>query len=293
MDVLKHRHDDLVPPSSRAGPRRTVATKLVKVTMTSLFRRFRAAGAAILVALAVLGTMPAVSAAEIVVFAAASLKEALDDAVRVYGNQSGDAVKISYAASSTLAKQIESAAPADIFISADLDWMDYLQPHNLIQPPTRKNLLGNRLVIVASAKTDLKLDIKPSFDLAGALKGGHLAMADPDSVPAGKYGKTALEKLGVWSSVRAAVAPAENVRAALLFVSRGEAPLGIVYATDAAADPRVKIAGVFPEDTHPPIIYPAALTADSKNPSAGRLLEFLTSPAVRPIFEKRGFTVLQ
>jgi molybdate transport system substrate-binding protein len=142
-------------------------------------------------------------------------------------------------------------------------------------------------------KPDLKFDIKPGFDLAGALKGGHLAMADPDSVPAGKYGKAALEKLGVWSSVRAAVAPAENVRAALLFVSRGEAPLGIVYATDAAADPRVKIAGVFPEDTHPPIIYPAALTAYSKNPNAARLLEFLTSPAVRPIFEKRGFTVLQ
>ncbi len=222
-----------------------------------------------------------------------SLEEALDDAVRVYDNQSGDTVKISYAASSTLAKQIESGAPADLFISADLDWMDYLQQHNLIQPTTRKNLLGNGLVIVASAESDLKFDIKPGFDLAGALKGGHLAMADPDSVPAGKYGKAALEKLGVWNSVRTAVAPAENVRAALLSVSRGEAPLGIVYATDAAADPRVKIMGVFPEDTHPAIIYPAALTADSKNPSAARLLEFLASAAARPIFEKRGFTVLQ
>ena len=264
-----------------------------KVTMSSLFRRFRAACITIVAALTVIGTMPAASAAEIVVFAAASLKEALDDAVNVYENKSGDAVKISYAASSTLAKQIESGAPADIFISADLDWMDYLQQHNLIKPPTRRNLLGNRLVIVAPADSDLRLDIKPGFDLAGALKGGHLAMADPDSVPAGKYGKAALEKLGVWNSVRAAVAPAENVRAALLFVSRREAPLGIVYATDAAADPRVKIAGVFPEDTHPPIIYPAALTADSKNPGAARLLEFLASPAARPIFEKRGFTVLQ
>src|SRR5262249_62257801 len=139
--------------------------------------------------------------------------------------------------------------------------MDYLKQRNLIKPPTRKNFLGNRLVIAAPADSDLKLDIKPGFDLVGALKGGHLAMADPDSVPAGKYGKAALEKLGVWSSVRAAVAPAENVRAALLFVSRREAPLGIVYATDAAAGPRGKIAGVFPEDTHPPIIYPAALTA--------------------------------
>src|SRR5215831_10346098 len=146
-----------------------------------------------LVAAVLLGTRTAASAAEIVVFAAASLKEALDDAVRVYDNQSGDAVKISYAASPALAKQIESGAPADLFISADLDWMDYLQLHKLIQPQTRKNLLGNRLVIVAPADSDLKLDIKPGFDLAGALKGGHLAMANPDSVPAGKYGKAALE----------------------------------------------------------------------------------------------------
>src|SRR5215467_4429437 len=265
---------------------------LKKVTMR-LFCCFRVAAAPILVAAVLLGTRTAASATEIVVFAAASLKEALDDAVRVYDNQSGDAVKISYAASPALAKQIESGAPADLFISADLDWMDYLQQRNLIQPGTRKSLLGNRLVIAAPAGSDLKLDIKPGFDLGGALQGGHLAMADPDSVPAGKYGRAALEKLGVWNSVRAAVAPAENVRAALLFVSRREAPLGIVYATDAAADPRVKIAGVFPEDTHPPIIYPAALTADSKKPGAARLLEFLASPTARPIFEKRGFTVLE
>ena len=258
-----------------------------------LFSSFRVDITSILVIAALQGTLVAASAAEVVVFAAASLKEALDDAVRVYDNQSGDTVKISYAASSTLAKQIESGAPADLFISADLDWMDYLQQHNLIQPGTRKNLLGNRLVIVAPADSDLKLDIKPGFDIAGALKGGHLAMANPDSVPAGKYGKAALEKLGVWNSARGAVAPAENVRAALLLVSRREAPLGIVYATDAAADPGVKIAGVFPEDTHPPIVYPIALTADSRTPSAARLLQFLTSPAARPIFEKRGFTVLQ
>jgi molybdate transport system substrate-binding protein len=257
------------------------------------FSGFRAAATGILIAFAVVGTVPPAAAAEIVVFAAASLQEALDDASHVYERQSGDIVKVSYAASSALAKQIESGAPADIFISADLDWMDYLQQRNLIRPGTRKNLLGNRLVIVAPADSDLKLDIKPGFDLAGALKGGHLAMADPDSVPAGKYGKAALEMLGVWNSVRAAVAPAENVRAALLFVSRREVPLGIVYATDAAADPRVKIVGVFPDDTHPPIVYPVALTATSKNPNAPRLLEFLTSPAARPIFEKRGFTVLQ
>jgi molybdate transport system substrate-binding protein len=258
-----------------------------------LFCCLRAASAAVLVALIVLGVMPAAKAAEIVVFAAASLKEALDDAVRAYGNQSGDEVKISYAASSALAKQIENGAPADVFISADLDWMDYLQQRNLVKPGTRKSLLGNRLVIIAPADSDLKLDIKPGFDLVGALKGGRLAMADPDSVPAGKYGKAALETLGVWNSIRAAIASAANVRAALVFVSRREAPLGIVYATDAAADPQVKIAGVFPPESYPPIIYPIALTTESKNPSAVRLLEFLVSPAARLIFEKRGFTALQ
>jgi len=264
----------------------------MKETMR-LFCCLRAASAAVIVALIVLGVMPAAKAAEIVVFAAASLKEALDDAVRAYGNQSGDEVKISYAASSALAKQIENGAPADVFISADLDWMDYLQQRNLVKPGTRKSLLGNRLVIIAPADSDLKLDIKPGFDLAGALKGGRLAMADPDSVPAGKYGKAALETLGVWNSIRAAIASAANVRAALVFVSRREAPLGIVYATDAAADPQVKIAGVFPPESYPPIIYPIALTTESKNPSAVRLLEFLVSPAARLIFEKRGFTALQ
>ncbi len=181
------------------------------------------------------------------VLASASLKEGLDDAARVYDDQSGDAVKISYTVSSTLTKQIESGAPADVFISSDLDWMDYPQQRNLIQPSTRKKLLGNRLVIVAAADSDLKLDIKPGFDLAGARKGGHLAMTDPDSVPAGKYEKAALEKLGVRSSVRAAVAPAENVRAASLFVSRREAPLGLFTRPMPRPIRQVKIAGVFPE----------------------------------------------
>jgi molybdate transport system substrate-binding protein len=231
-----------------------------------------------------------VFAADLVVFAAASLKEALDEANAAYTRQSGDDVKTSFGASSALARQIESGAPAQIFVSADLDWMDYLEKRNLIQPGTRKNLLGNRLVIAAPADADIKLDIKPGFDLAGALKGGHLAMADPSSVPAGKYGKAALEKLGAWGSVESAVARTENVRGALLLVSRHEAPLGIVYATDVAADPGVKIAGVFPPETHPPIVYPIALTADSRDPAASRLLDFLTSPAARPIFEKHGFT---
>lgn len=238
------------------------------------------------------GAVHAAQARNFVVFAAASLTNALDEAVRLFEGQGGTHPKISYAASSALAKQIESGAPADIFISADLDWMKYLQDRHLIQPATRRNLLGNRLVLVAPSDNDLRVEIRPDLDLVALLKGGRLAMADTDSVPAGKYGKAALEKLGLWNSVRSVVAPAESVRSALLFVSRRETPLGIVYATDAAADPRVKIAGVFPEDTHPPIIYPAALTADSKSPDAARFLEFLSSPAAKPVFEKMGFTVL-
>ena len=245
-----------------------------------------------LVLLSVAAPIQAAWADDVVIFAAASLKNALDDAAATFKSGGGASTKISYAASSALAKQIESGAPADLFISADLAWMDYLQKRNLIQPATRKNLLGNRLVLVAPADSNVTVDIKPGFDLVGLLRGGRLAMADPASVPAGKYGKAALEKLGVWTAVQPHVAGAENVRAALLYVDRKETPLGIVYATDAASDPKVKIVGVFPEDTHPPIIYPAALTAGSKNPDAAKLLTFLESPAARPAFEKQGFTVL-
>jgi molybdate transport system substrate-binding protein len=232
------------------------------------------------------------AAADVLVFAAASLKNALDDAAHVFEAQGGAPVKISYAASSQLARQIERGAPADILISADLDWMDYVQKHDLIRPATRKNLLGNRLVLVAPAGSGVKVDIKPGLDLAGLLQGGRLAMADPTSVPAGKYGKVALSKLGIWPSVAAQVAPAENVRAAMLFVDRRETPLGIVYATDAAADPAVEIVGIFPPDSHPPIIYPIALTAASSNPDAAEFLDYLESSAARPAFLKQGFTVI-
>jgi molybdate transport system substrate-binding protein len=251
--------------------------------------RCRIAAVALLLALA---PLQAAHAEDVVVFAAASLKNALDDAAHAFEQQGGAPVKISYAASSQLAKQIESGAPADIFISADLAWMDYAQKRNLIQPATRRNLLGNKLVLVAPAGSGMKVDIKPGLDLVGMLKGGRLAMADPDTVPAGKYGKAALEKLGIWQRVAPHVAGAENVRAALLYVDRKETPLGIVYATDAASDPNVEIAGVFPEDTHPPIIYPIALTGASKSPAAGKFLAFIESPAAKPAFEKQGFTVL-
>ena len=229
---------------------------------------------------------------DVVIFAAASLKNALDDIAGQWQRETGKKAVISYAASNTLIKQIEQGAPADIFISADLDWMDYGQQKNLIKPDTRFNLLGNRLVLIAPKDSSVSANIQPGFDLAAQLKGGRLAMGNVDAVPAGKYGKAALEKLGVWDSVKDKIAQAESVRAALLYVSRGEAPLGIVYQTDAAADPSVKIVGTFPENTHPPIIYPVALAKESTNPDAQTLLNYLRSPAARAAFERQGFTVL-
>ena len=239
------------------------------------------------------GTAPAAAQGrDVLVFAAASLKNALDEAAAQWQRASGKKVAISYAASNTLIKQIEQGAPADMFISADLDWMDYGQQKDLIKPDTRSNLLGNRLVLVAPKGSNISANIQPGFDLAALLKGGRLAMGNVDAVPAGKYGKAALEKLGAWDGVKDKIAQAESVRAALLLVARGEAPLGIVYQTDAAADPTVKIVGTFPENTHPPIIYPIALTKDSSSPDAVAFLNFIRSPAARPIFERQGFTVL-
>jgi molybdate transport system substrate-binding protein len=230
---------------------------------------------------------------KLVIFAAASLKDALDEVNAAYQRNKGQETTTSYAASSTLAKQIDAAAPADIFISADLDWMDYLAKRNLIKSDTRANLLGNQLVLIAPADSTVKLSVEPNFPLAQALGNGRLAIADPSAVPAGKYGKAALEALGVWSSVADKLAPAENVRATLLLVSRGEAPLGIVYKTDALADKGVKILGTFPENTHPPIIYPIAAVAASTQPGNAGYIAFLKSPAARPLFEKWGFTVLK
>ena len=239
------------------------------------------------------GTVPAAAQGrDVLVFAAASLKNALDDIAAQWQRESGKKAAISYAASNTLIKQIEQGAPADIFISADLDWMDYGQQKGLIKPDTRSNLLGNRLVLVAPKDSNVSANIRPGFDLAALLKGGRLAMGNVDAVPAGKYGKAALEKLGAWDGIKDKIAQAESVRAALLLVARGEAPLGVVYQTDAASDPTVKIVGTFPENTHPPIIYPIALTKESTSPDASAFLNFIRSPAARPIFERQGFTVL-
>jgi molybdate transport system substrate-binding protein len=230
---------------------------------------------------------------DLLVFGAASLKNALDDANVQYQHDAGHKVVVSYGASSALAKQIENGAPADVFISADIDWMDYVAERKLIKPETRFNLLGNKLVLVAPANSTLNLTVAANFPLAQALGNGRLAMADPSSVPAGKYGRAALEALGVWASVAGKVAPAPDVRATLTFVSRGEAPLGIVYQTDAAADKGVKIVGAFPESTHPPIIYPIAVTSVSTHPDAADYMGFLKSPSAKPAFEKQGFVVLQ
>jgi molybdate transport system substrate-binding protein len=229
----------------------------------------------------------------VVVFAAASLKNALDDIAAQWAKEAGKQTKISYAASSALAKQIEAAAPADVFISADLDWMDYVAKKNLIKADSRSSLLANRIVLIAPKASKAEAKIEKGFSLRTLLGDGRLAMANVDSVPAGKYGKASLEALGVWASVQDRIAQAENVRAALLLVSRGEAPLGIVYQTDAAADANVRIVGAFPQDTHPPIVYPIALLASSTNPDAAAFVAYLKSPAARPLFEKQGFTVLK
>ena len=260
-----------------------------------LRRRFCKSAAAMLVgALLASGAAKPVQAqsSEILVFAAASMKTALDDIAKRWQSETGMTVKVSYAGSSALAKQIEAGAPADIFISADSDWMNYVAGKNLIKSATRVDLLGNRIVLVAAKDDKTTLKIAPGFDLAGALKNDRLAMANVASVPAGKYGKVALEKLGVWRSVEKKVAQTDDVRAALLLVSRGEAPFGIVYATDAAADANVRIVDVFPLTSHAPIIYPASVLGSSKNADAEAFFAYLRSAKAKPLFEKQGFSVL-
>jgi molybdate transport system substrate-binding protein len=250
--------------------------------------------AAIVAAFAITGLPLAAVAQEnaITVFAAASMKNALDEVDALFTKQSGIKIVASFAASSALMKQIEQGAPADVFLSADIDWMDYGVKHNLINTDTRQDLLGNRLVLIAPKDSKIgNVTIAPGFDLAGLAGSGRIATGDVRAVPAGLYAKAALEKLGIWSSVEPKLAMAENVRAALVLVARGEAPLGIVYETDAKIDPGVKVIGVFPEDSHPPIVYPVAMTKNAK-PEAAQYLAFLTTPAAKAVFERYGFRVL-
>jgi molybdate transport system substrate-binding protein len=232
-------------------------------------------------------------AADVLVFAAASLKEALDAQAKAFTAATGDKVVASYGASNALARQIEAGAPADLFIPADLDWMDYVDQRKLTMWGTRVDLLRNALVLVAPAASTSNLRIAPNFGLAAALGKEKLAMANPDSVPAGKYGKAALEFLGVWASVDRQVARAENVRAALVLVSRREAPFGIVYATDAIADAGVRIVDTFPAASHPPIVYPAAILASSTSASARPFLAYLKSAQAKPVWERHGFVVVR
>jgi molybdate transport system substrate-binding protein len=256
-----------------------------------MVRRRSFLGAVVLALAAVALPAAAASADEVAVFAAASLKNALDEVAATYKAETGKSVSINYGASSALAKQIEQAAPADIFFSADLDWMNYLQDRDLIRKETRRTLLGNRLVLVAPHDSTATITLVPGAKLADLLgSDGKLAMANVDSVPAGKYGKAALTKLGVWDAVAARVVQADNVRAALAFVARGEAPVGVVYQTDANAEPAVKVIGTFPEESHPPILYPVALTSSSKNPDAKAFLDFIQSDKAKAAYEKQGFT---
>lgn len=229
------------------------------------------------------------AAKEVTVFAAASLKTALDEVAADYQAETGDTVVISYAGSNQLATQIIEGAPADIFISAAVNWMDAVEDAGLIAPGNRLDLLGNSLVLIGAADA-APVALGPRTDLVALLDGGVLAMALVDAVPAGQYGKAALQSFGLWDDIAPHVAQTDNVRAALVLVATGEAPWGITYATDAASDPAVSIAATFPADTHPPIVYPAALlTADS---AARAFFENLTSPAAETAFAGQGFTVL-
>jgi molybdate transport system substrate-binding protein len=226
------------------------------------------------------------------VFAAASMKNALDDIDAAYTAKTRVKIVASYAASSALAKQIEQGAPADIFVSADTDWMDYAISKKTIKEPTRVNLLGNSIVLIAPKDSTIgHVAIGPGFDLAKLAGSGKIATGDVKAVPVGKYAKAALEKLGAWQAAEPKFAMAESVRAALALVARGEASLGIVYATDARVEPGVKIVGTFPADSHPPIIYPVAATTTARA-EAGDYLAFLRSSAAKTIFEKYGFTFL-
>ncbi|MCQ0971930.1 molybdate ABC transporter substrate-binding protein [Paracoccus sp. TK19116] len=244
-------------------------------------------------ALILAATLATPAAAEdVVVFAAASMKTALDQIATDYGERTGDRVTVSYAGSNALAQQIMQGAPADVFISASVEWMDAVDEAGELEPGTRRDLLGNSLVLIAPQGGAEPATLDDSTDLAAMLGGGKLAMGMVDSVPAGQYGKAALESVNLWNSVEDSVAQADNVRAALALVATGEAPLGIVYATDAAAEPAVQVVGTFAEDTHPPITYPAALVARAGD-AAASFLDALSGPEAAQVFEGEGFTLIQ
>ena len=234
----------------------------------------------------------AAQADEVFVFAAASLTNALNEVGQSFTAKTGHTVKASYAASSALARQVEQGSPANVFASADLKWMDYLSERKLVNPSTRFNLLGNTLVLVAPADSKLgKVELTPATDVAALAGDGRIATGNPDSVPVGLYFKQAMERAGQWQNVAAKVASADSVRAALAFVERGEAPLGVVYATDAAVSSKVKVVGTFPDTMHDPIVYPFALVAGGETPAARALLDHIRTPEAKGVFAKYGFKV--
>jgi molybdate transport system substrate-binding protein len=230
----------------------------------------------------------------VTVFAAASTTNAINDIGKIFAEKGKGTIVPSCASSSTLAKQIENGAPANVFISADEPWMNYLEERKLIEPGSRFDLVGNKLVLIAPSGSSVdKMEIGPKADLLKLLRDGRLATGDPDHVPVGKYAKAALEKLGVWKDVESKLARASDARGALTLVERGETPLGIVYSTDAAITPKVKMVGVFPADSHPKIVYPTALVAGKATAAAKSFLEFLKTPEAKAVFEKYGFTTLK
>lgn len=247
----------------------------------------------LLLGLVLLRALPAPAQEQVTVFAAASLTTALESVARAYRAQGGGPVRFSFASSSTLAKQIESGAEADIFASADEPWMTYLAERGLVESATRTSLLGNALVLITPADRARKVDIRPGLDLAGMLGPERLATGDPAHVPVGRYAQQALTSLGVWDAVAPRLARADNVRAALLLVERGEVPFGIVYATDAAASRKVAVAGTFPAGSHAPIRYPFAIVAKRDRPEARRFFAFMQGAAAQSIFREAGFSVAE
>ncbi len=262
--------------------------------MRALLRRTRVSLCVSFVVIFALLTQNATAqtASRLVVFAAASMQTALAAIAPLFAKESGTTPAISYGSSGILAKQIEQGAPAEVFISADVKWMDELETKKLLAPGTRRNLLGNSLVLIEPADARLQLKIAPRFDLAGAADDGRIAVCTVESCPAGIYAKEALQKLGVWNGVEPKLAQAADVRGALSLVARGEAKLGIVYATDAKAEPKVKVVDVFPGASHSPIIYPAAVIADTKDPAAAAFLAFLNTPAAVKVLMDQGFRIL-
>lgn len=246
-----------------------------------------------LIALALVYGATPVSAGRVNVFAAASLKTALDEIGSAWKAETGKETALVYAGTPALARQIAEGAPADLFISADNDWMDELEARGLIVTQTRRNLLGNTLVLIAPASATVAVDFTGPVDLAGLLAGERLALANVKTVPAGRYAKAALESLNQWSAIENALAQTDNVRMALSLVARGETPLGIVYGSDATAEPKVRVVAEFPKETHPPITYPVALVTNAPNPDAPQFLAYLASPRATAIFSRNGFSLAQ